>query len=472
MNGFRWQPRRSFFLLALAVSFVLFALLRSEQEKPRGITLKKASTLSVTTDPLYKESHALVIGVSQYTGGWPNLPGVKADLEAVTQVLQKYGFHVVIVENPTLSELERAYRDFVVRYGLGTDNRLLLYFAGHGYTHKPSYATNDPNEWMGYIVAQDAPLPKKDIGPFLLRAMSMQRFADIARQIEAKHVLFVFDSCFSGSIFALSRAHPPDTDVLQMATKPVRQFISSGSADQEVSDAGGFRRQLIAALDGAADRNRDGYVTGSELGSFLRETVPNYEKQTPQYGKIRDPLLDKGDFLFPLQVTASASPPTLFQEKKEEQVVSRPPPPLRLQGHLQVNVNVESAMVRIDGTQVGLVQRDVPLVLRDLTVGTVRVQVEAEGYESLDRLVKIAEQQWTQEGFVLQRRVMPEQIPIVSAPAPSPNLPPASLSSQLQPEPSQSDDVVTYWGIDSSGNLVPHSAPNIKPKAGKKEKKR
>lgn len=144
MNGFRWQPRRSFFLLALAVSFVLFALLRGEQENPRGITLKKASTLGVTTGPLYKESHALVIGVSQYTGGWPNLPGVKADLEAITQVLQKYGFHVVIVENPTLSELERAYRDFVVRYGLGTDNRLLLYFAGHGYTHKPSYATNRP----------------------------------------------------------------------------------------------------------------------------------------------------------------------------------------------------------------------------------------------------------------------------------------------------------------------------------------
>lgn len=149
MNGFRWQPRRSFFLLALAVSFVLFALLRGEQENPRGIALKKASTPVVTTDALYKESHALVIGVGKYTGGWPNLPGVKADLAAVTQALQKYGFHVVMVEDPTMSELEIAYRDFVVRYGLETNNRLLLYFAGHGYTHKPSYATNDPKEWMG-----------------------------------------------------------------------------------------------------------------------------------------------------------------------------------------------------------------------------------------------------------------------------------------------------------------------------------
>lgn len=299
----------------------------------------------------------------------------------------------------------------------------------------------------------------------------MQRFADIARQIEAKHVLFVFDSCFSGSIFALSRALSSDADILQLAAKPVRQFISSGSADQEVSDAGGFRRQLIAALDGAADRNRDGYVTGSELGSFLQETVPNYEKQTPQYGKIRDPLLDKGDFLFPLRVASIAPPPTLFQEKKEERVVS-PPPPLRLQGHLQVNVNVESATVRIDGTQVGLARRDTPLLLRDLTAGTVRVQVEAEGYESLDRLVKIAEQQWTQEGFVLQRRVIPEQTPTVSALSPNTDLPASQLSLQPQSGPSQNDDVVTYWDIDSSGNLVPHSAPNIRPKAGKKEKRR
>ena len=32
---------------------------------------------------LYKGSYALVIGVSDYTNGWPDLPGVNEDLSAV-----------------------------------------------------------------------------------------------------------------------------------------------------------------------------------------------------------------------------------------------------------------------------------------------------------------------------------------------------------------------------------------------------
>ena len=34
---------------------------------------------------LYEESHALLIGVDDYTAGWPDLPGVKRDLRAIQQ---------------------------------------------------------------------------------------------------------------------------------------------------------------------------------------------------------------------------------------------------------------------------------------------------------------------------------------------------------------------------------------------------
>jgi hypothetical protein len=50
----------------------------------------------------YTESHALVVGVSNYTGGWPPLPGVKKDVKAVTRTLEKYSFYVVVVTDPTL----------------------------------------------------------------------------------------------------------------------------------------------------------------------------------------------------------------------------------------------------------------------------------------------------------------------------------------------------------------------------------
>jgi hypothetical protein len=35
---------------------------------------------------LYKESHALVIGISNYTSGWPKLPGVQRDVQEVKEV--------------------------------------------------------------------------------------------------------------------------------------------------------------------------------------------------------------------------------------------------------------------------------------------------------------------------------------------------------------------------------------------------
>ena len=249
---------------------------------------------------LYKGSYALVIGVSNYTRGWPSLPGVKDDVKAVKKVLEKHGFSVEVVEDPDQSQLDSAYQNFINLYGLDPDNRLIFYFAGHGYTHKPHYASNDPEEWLGSIVSSDAPLPGSDFAGFRNNTMSMRRFEELALGIEAKHALFIFDSCFSGSVFAITRSVP---DAITAHTaEPVRQFITAGNANQKVPDVSIFRRQFVAALEGEADLSGDGYVTASELGLFLNEKVTNYSRgaQTPQYGKIRNPSLDKGNFVFVL----------------------------------------------------------------------------------------------------------------------------------------------------------------------------
>ena len=49
----------------------------------RGIKRVEIKTVSGETVGLYEESHALVIGVSNYTGGWPKLPGVRDDIVSV-----------------------------------------------------------------------------------------------------------------------------------------------------------------------------------------------------------------------------------------------------------------------------------------------------------------------------------------------------------------------------------------------------
>ena len=169
---------------------------------------------------------------------------------------------------------------------------------------------------MGYIVPVDAPNPENDIDGFVNKAMDMQQIEVFAKRIESKHALFLFDSCFSGSLFALSRAIPKS--ISYKTSWPVRQFITAGSAEETVPDRSTFREQFVAALEGEGDVNEDGYITGTELGVFLQDTVINYtkESQHPQYGKIRDRNLDKGDFVFALgrDVYEQPSKPKVVEE--------------------------------------------------------------------------------------------------------------------------------------------------------------
>jgi Caspase domain len=273
----------------------------ARQAEGRGLVIARAEDGREVR--LYERSYALVVGVSDYTNGWPKLPGVKEDIEAVARALESHGFLVTKVENPDSTQLDKSFKTFIDAYGPGIENRLVFYFAGHGHTVKQSYGDE-----LGYIVPADAPLPARDPSGFMSKAMDMQQMELYARRIQSKHALFLFDSCFSGALFALSRAVPES--ISYKTARPVRQFITSGSADEQVPDRSIFRRQFVEAIEGEADANKDGYVTGTEIGEFLQDRVVNYSRnaQHPQYGKIRNPNLDKGDFVFALSKAAAPRP--------------------------------------------------------------------------------------------------------------------------------------------------------------------
>lgn len=252
---------------------------------------------------LYEGSYALVIGVSRYNNGLQPLPGVLSDVKAVKSALEHNGFHVDTVIDPDKNGLTDAFELFIKRYGGNAENRLLFYYAGHGYTIKPKFGGDS----LGYITTIDTPNPNKDRSEFKRVALSLQRIEEYALNIDAKHALFIFDSCFSGSLFSIGRSIPEN--ISYKTGKPVRQFITAGNEEETVPDKSIFRQQFVAALKGEGDANHDGYLTGAELGEFLQSTVINYSKgsQHPQYGKIRNPNLDKGDYVFAVS-NASASP--------------------------------------------------------------------------------------------------------------------------------------------------------------------
>jgi len=241
----------------------------------------------------FTESHALVIGECEYKNGWRRLPGAKDDVAKVKKLFEEQGFNVETIEDANSRNLRSGITNFLDKYAFNPNARILLYFAGHG-------ATVDLGDGriMGYIVPIDAPLSGNNSN-FLQAAIPMNQFEAWARQYTSRHILFIFDSCFAGTVFRSQGSAPPAIN--RLIGQPVRQFITSGTAKEEVPDVSIFRKELEFALrDAAADSNKDGYVSGTELGLYLYDKVSNNSngKQNPTTGKLKDTDLDKGDFIF------------------------------------------------------------------------------------------------------------------------------------------------------------------------------
>ena len=283
-----------FFILILFATF--FHLYSTPSAATRGISVvsKQGQALK-----LYDSYNALVVGISDYQQ-WPDLPYAVNDAKEVAKRLKEMGFHVKLVINPDSHELKTAINEMTYRTGREKNRAVLFYYAGHGETETMADGTK-----MGYIIPGDCPLLAKNPMGFASRAVSMRDIESASLRMRAKHVLMLFDSCFSGALFALVRAVP--SDITEKSTLPVRQYVTAGREDEQVPDKSMFKRCFLIGLKGAADMTGDGYITGSEMGMYLADNVVNYTRrgQHPQYGKINNPDLDQGDFIFvPLKTLA------------------------------------------------------------------------------------------------------------------------------------------------------------------------
>ena len=188
--------------------------------------------------------------------------------------------------------LGRAFEDFFIDKGGKANSRLFVWFAGHGFTLNGE----------GFLIPVDGTSPDDRRG-FLSTAISLRDFGKFSRYANSKHVYAVFDSCFAGTIFNVARSRIPPA-ITRITTEPVRQFLSSGDAGQQVSDDGRFARMFVEALQGRrrADANADGYLTAKEIGAYLSYEVSNLtsDSQTPRYGELASDQFNKGDFVFVL----------------------------------------------------------------------------------------------------------------------------------------------------------------------------
>lgn len=252
-----------------------------------------ASEATVTTG--YEKSWAIVIGIDDYAK-WPKLEYASHDAQAIADTLTgQFGFpssQVIVLKDgqATRNNILAAFHDRLSDDRTGRNDRVFVFFAGHGATQRLASGRD-----LGYIIPVDS-----DPNAFATDAIAMTDIQNIAESMQAKHVMFVMDACYSG--LGLTRGGPASSAFLrENARRSARQMLTAGGSDQQVADSGPnghsvFTWVLLQALAGKGDLNGDGLITGTELAAYVAPAVSAVSRQTPAFGSL--PGSQGGEFVF------------------------------------------------------------------------------------------------------------------------------------------------------------------------------
>jgi hypothetical protein len=263
-------------------------------------------------DPL-RRGHALLIGISRYRDpSWTQLIDIPLQLAQLEKGLKDHFDTVKVVQDLEAVPLLAAINDFVRAYGNDSNARLLIYYAGHGYTEIQR------NENRGYITGIDTPHSdgtQRAYDAARLKAISMAEIRAPLERAPARSILFIFDSCFAGTIFTNRAGNDPprpltkDT-VAQLMERPARDIITAGRSDQRVPAHSPIPDLFLAALNGAADPYKHGVISSTEIHAYLLSRVLQMRdiNLTPQVGKLPNSDFSEGAFLFRATSPTSRAP--------------------------------------------------------------------------------------------------------------------------------------------------------------------
>ena len=274
----------------------------------------------------FTHSLAAVIGVDAYGPSIPRLTTAVNDATRLAALLQaEHGYETILLTQeatgqPITQERLRTLFNQELAARLGPDDRLLVYFAGHG------VALDGDDGPAGYLVPQDA---RPDDPSSLLAMTDLHKWLT---DLPCRHMLAILDCCFAGAFrWAVTRHLGALTEVIhkerfeRYLQSPAWQVITSASYDQKALDIltgsvansvgtrhedgrqhSPFAQALFDALQGAGDLvpkgQGDGVITASELALYLRQAVEVAVaeradmEQTPQLWPLNKHR--KGEYIF------------------------------------------------------------------------------------------------------------------------------------------------------------------------------
>ncbi|GAK58416.1 polysaccharide deacetylase [Candidatus Vecturithrix granuli] len=297
----------------------------------------------------YAKSWAVVIGINEYPN-FSSLDYAINDARAVEARFRRMGFEVIALHNDqaTKQQILQVLKEELPQQ-IGRQDRLVIFYAGHG-----AAGILPSGEEVGFIIPYDGrsmldgryieiiggEILVDDYATFAERTnfISVDEIRAISDTIPAKHILYIIDGCYSGfldpAVYAKlqpsqrigknlqtvgrgrglsleidkdmrlpsptpqEQLHPQNyLDVI--TARDTVQVLTAGSSGElvyEKSGHGVFTYYLLRALDGVADSDRDCVLMASELGTYLKQIVPQASNfsQSPLFNRISG----EGEFMF------------------------------------------------------------------------------------------------------------------------------------------------------------------------------
>ncbi|HKY70665.1 MAG TPA: tetratricopeptide repeat protein [Nitrospira sp.] len=216
----------------------------------------------VPPEPLYDKSRALVIGIEQYPQG-RSVPGAVEEAKQVAQAFRQLGFEEIIElynKDATARRLHQVLSDLFAKK-VDRSGRVVVFFGGQTGTTRDGKGRD-----MGYLVPADA--QASTVAKFL----TVDTIKEFTRRSPSKHTLFIVNAPFRAWEVQSTKPASPTAET----DARVVQVIATVGRDEKSAKAGGktpFVQTLLTGLSGAADLNQNGWLTASELGTYIKQQV-------------------------------------------------------------------------------------------------------------------------------------------------------------------------------------------------------
>ena len=241
------------------------------KDKTNAAPANNAASSVLNANPVY---NAILIAECDYAdNNIPSLQGPSSDMTKIYNLLvNNYAFAPVNTDtliNATRTNILEAI--IKKANAMGENDNLFIFYAGHG-----QMITQPDNSEEGFLVPQDA---VKDIISTYISSDDLLRTIKYSK---AKHILFVADACFAGSLF---RDIPSDAPVpvAEAYKDKSRRLLASGNRTA-VPD----RSEFVEFLRLALQENHSPYITAEQLIDSFKDQYTNSSISTiPQYYPIK-----------------------------------------------------------------------------------------------------------------------------------------------------------------------------------------